>query len=104
MTDRKDEIARVAWAIWEAEGRPDGRDVEHWRRATEMVDRGETVVEPVPAPGTREDLGDLRAEPGGAFERTGASEHPPGSRGSAVPDASEPADRHEPGGAKPESQ
>lgn len=63
--DRKDEIARIAWAIWEDEGRPDGKDEEHWYRATEIVDRG-AAADPLAA---RDDLGDLRAEPGGAFHR-----------------------------------
>ncbi len=32
VTDR-DSIARRAFEIWEAEGRPEGREVEHWLRA-----------------------------------------------------------------------
>jgi hypothetical protein len=28
-----DEIARRAYALYEAEGRPDGRHLEHWTRA-----------------------------------------------------------------------
>lgn len=30
---REDEIRLIAHSIWEEEGRPDGRDYEHWRRA-----------------------------------------------------------------------
>jgi hypothetical protein len=35
-----DEIARLAHSIWEAEGRPEGRDQEHWERAREILERG----------------------------------------------------------------
>jgi hypothetical protein len=39
----RDKLVRdTAYAIWEAEGRPDGRDSEHWRLAEERVSRGET--------------------------------------------------------------
>jgi len=30
-----------AYAIWEAEGRPEGRDSEHWRLAEEQVGQGD---------------------------------------------------------------
>ncbi len=33
MTDIHDKVRRRAFEIWEAEGRPEGRDVEHWLRA-----------------------------------------------------------------------
>lgn len=32
-------IAQRAYALWEQEGRPDGRDVEHWRQAEEELAR-----------------------------------------------------------------
>ena len=40
-TPTPDEIAMCAFAIWEKEGRPHGRDVEHWLQAEAqlMVDR-----------------------------------------------------------------
>ncbi len=31
--DRNVEIAKRAYAIWEVEGRPNGRQIEHWLRA-----------------------------------------------------------------------
>jgi hypothetical protein len=34
-----DEIARAAYALWLAEGRPHGRDREHWFRAEEQLKR-----------------------------------------------------------------
>jgi hypothetical protein len=48
MADGLDErIRRRAYEIWEAEGRPAGRDEEHWHRAAEEVRaeaRAETAV------------------------------------------------------------
>lgn len=35
-------VRDAAYAIWEAEGRPEGRDSEHWRLAEERVGRGDT--------------------------------------------------------------
>ena len=32
-TAKHQDIAARAYAIWEEEGRPDGRNVEHWQRA-----------------------------------------------------------------------
>lgn len=32
-TGQEAEIAKRAYAIWEREGRPKGREVEHWLRA-----------------------------------------------------------------------
>lgn len=34
-------VRDTAYAIWEAEGRPEGRDSEHWRLAEERVSRGD---------------------------------------------------------------
>ncbi|MBK9138468.1 MAG: DUF2934 domain-containing protein [Verrucomicrobia bacterium] len=31
------EIARVAYEIWEEEGRPEGRDLEHWMLARKRL-------------------------------------------------------------------
>lgn len=44
-TSRTDEIARVAYAIWEDEGRPDGRDHEHWTKAQRLIEEGRTYTE-----------------------------------------------------------
>lgn len=38
MTDKDIEYIRVAaYYIWENEGRPEGKDAEHWARAAEML-------------------------------------------------------------------
>jgi hypothetical protein len=34
-------VRDTAYAIWEAEGRPEGREAEHWRLAEERIARGE---------------------------------------------------------------
>ena len=35
-----------AYAIWESEGRPDGRDVEHWMRASQELDALKHDIDP----------------------------------------------------------
>ncbi len=46
------QIARVAHSLWEAEGRPDGRDKEHWSRAERLLaGRAENPPEKPSAPG-----------------------------------------------------
>jgi hypothetical protein len=56
-TPANDEIARVAYAIWEAEGRPEGRDHEHWVRARELIEEGRADVEyPADAATSREEV------------------------------------------------
>ena len=42
ITDRRDAIEAHAYAIWEREGRPDGKDLEHWLRAEAEVDAEQT--------------------------------------------------------------
>lgn len=41
--ERREEVARRAYALWEAEGKPEGRQLEHWLQA-------EREVESVPRP------------------------------------------------------
>ena len=38
MDDRERKIRDRAYAIWEREGRPQGRESEHWRQAEREVD------------------------------------------------------------------
>lgn len=45
MTKRDDLIAKRAHEIWEQEGRPHGRDEEHWHRAAEAIAAEEGGVE-----------------------------------------------------------
>ena len=37
MPDREQRIRERAHRIWEAEGRPEGRELEHWQRATDEI-------------------------------------------------------------------
>jgi hypothetical protein len=45
-TPRESRIAERAYALWEAEGRPEGRDKEHWSRAEAEDDPGPGEVAP----------------------------------------------------------
>jgi hypothetical protein len=36
-TAKHQEIAERAYALWEQEGRPDGRNAEHWRKAEQEL-------------------------------------------------------------------
>jgi Protein of unknown function (DUF2934) len=44
-TPERDDIARVAYAIWESEGCPEGRDHEHWTRARQLIEEGRADAE-----------------------------------------------------------
>lgn len=43
---RTDRIRQRAHTIWEAEGRPEGRDRDHWYRATREVEEEERLPAP----------------------------------------------------------
>lgn len=56
--DREDAVRARAYALWEAEGHPAGKAVEHWLRAEAEIDRqrdgaGEPVPKAKPAPRRR---------------------------------------------------
>lgn len=58
-------IARVAYAIWEAEGRPEGCDHEHWMRARQLIEAGRAEIEfPVGGPAVQDDRAPRRVQPG----------------------------------------
>lgn len=50
MTTRDDQIRQRAHEIWEREGRPEGRQEEHWQRAVEEIERelGTDGAQPAP--------------------------------------------------------
>ena len=51
--DREQRIRERAYALWEADGRPHGSDLEYWERARELVgmsESGETGQRNVPDP------------------------------------------------------
>lgn len=39
LTPNENEVARLAYAIWEQEGRPHGRDQQHWQEAEQLLVR-----------------------------------------------------------------
>ena len=42
-SEKQDRIAQIAYAIWQAEGQPDGRHEEHWHRAVREIAAGKPV-------------------------------------------------------------
>jgi hypothetical protein len=41
--DREERVRERAYLLWEADGRPHGRDVEYWERARELVGMEESA-------------------------------------------------------------
>lgn len=61
-TAREDTIRTRAHQIWENEGRPEGRDQEHWRTAEDELADGRLTDQP--------DMGDdLESDPGIGYSR-----------------------------------
>jgi hypothetical protein len=84
-----DDVSRRAYELWEQEGRPEGRELEHWLRAEgELRSRrtGESAVTSGNFTGERNVAADSRARGsnGAASSRRGAT-----SAGSARPFAAE---------------
>lgn len=48
MSNDDPKVARKAYEIWEAEGRPHGKDQDHWHRAS-----AEVAAEAAPKPASR---------------------------------------------------
>jgi Protein of unknown function (DUF2934) len=85
-----DDIARVAHAIWEAEGRPEGRDHYHWMRARQLIEEGRAEAEFPEAVAS----GDAEPEPASRPVQPGFEDVPPG----IVPKMKHDTGREEPGG------
>jgi hypothetical protein len=47
-SDKEDLVRRRAYAIWEKEGRPEGRHDDHWRRAHEEMHGLEDAPKQIP--------------------------------------------------------
>jgi hypothetical protein len=45
----EERIRAIAYTLWEEEGQPQGRDLDHWLRASELV-AAEAAVSESPAP------------------------------------------------------
>ncbi len=55
--DHQGEIAKRAYRIWEGEGRPSGRDLDHWLRAeAEVHAESEKSVTQAPSKPERPDI------------------------------------------------
>lgn len=65
-----DDIARIAYAIWQAEGQPEGCDQEHWMRAKQLILEGRAEAEypQALAEGSAHDVSARPVQPG--FENT----------------------------------
>ena len=57
------DVARLAYEIWEAEGRPDGRDQEHWFRAKKIIEGGDAQADPDAAADPGDETGPHAARP-----------------------------------------
>ena len=57
MTPRSEEIQKIAYELWQIEGEPEGRDKDHWERATRIYESRSSVPEPTAT------LGSHYAEP-----------------------------------------
>jgi hypothetical protein len=49
-SEREDLIRRRAYAIWESEGRPEGKGDDHWRRASSEMHGLEDVINEAKSP------------------------------------------------------
>ena len=55
-------IRHRAYAIWEEEGRPDGREWDHWERASqEVMKPAPRMIEPTPQTKRKTGKGRIRA-------------------------------------------
>ena len=48
----EEQIRELAYAIWEQEGRPEGKDLEYYFRAKQMLEEREAASSPAEEPGT----------------------------------------------------
>lgn len=48
FSNSEEDVKTRAYAIWEKEGRPEGKHLEHWRRAAEQTG-GSAAPSPTPA-------------------------------------------------------
>lgn len=86
MDDEKHElISRLAHELWEKEGRPEGRDAEHWQAARRLIEAGE--AEGMSASSEPAASGDIRSTDRGP--KSGLSAAAP--QRSDAPDAERPA-------------
>jgi len=101
MTLKKDLLDRIrerAFALWEGEGKPEGRHEEHWRQASSEIETPPAAHRPArrtvksrqaaadaPAPKAAAAKGQASAKTTAAL--AGSPQRKPRSRKSAAPDA-----------------
>lgn len=63
--ERHEHISRLAHELWEKEGRPEGRDAEHWQAARRLIEASEAEGMTVLSdPGDIRSADDHGAKPG----------------------------------------
>jgi hypothetical protein len=83
--NRDEQLRQRAYRIWEADGRPDGMEAEHWARAEREIASEETGVNPAnAAPASRGRRKVPAAEPAAGIVADGAAKK-------AAPTARKPA-------------
>jgi hypothetical protein len=94
-----DRVQQRAYEIWEREGRPHGRDDEHWQRAEREI-RDEVQVAPA-RPRARKDTSGAVARPeeGGKPGASGELGGTPGAPATGSGGRQTPSGRRRPGGA-----
>ena len=80
-TEKQRQIEQRAYALWQAEGRPDGKHEEHWHRAAHEVEAEERVVGEAEKPGRRQSTRRAGRGPGALRRKEGNARKPSRSSG-----------------------
>ncbi|WP_206513297.1 DUF2934 domain-containing protein [Pelagibacterium montanilacus] len=88
MNMSDEDIRRRAYELWEKEGKPEGRDLEHWLRASE--DSGSADDGPQEDGSTEGPIGAAGDDPGKTGGENTLEGDEPDSTGTASPAASSP--------------
>lgn len=84
--ERERAISERAYAIWHEEGRPEGKNLEHWLRAErEHAGHGGAASPPGQAPGRPRTAAPRRAKAGAGVQRAPAAGRKTGSAGPESP-------------------
>lgn len=97
MPPDDDQIRRRAYQIWEREGRPEGREADHWRMAVEELSAQRAAVDTQEVPATRvrgpAQLDQAPSQPSGV---AAASPEPRATEGGDIPAAPSPNPQADP--------
>ena|SRR5690242_10937968 len=87
--DYEQRVRERAYHLWEAEGKPHGRDVEFWERARALEEAGTTAAAEPPAAPAAKPKAPRKQAAVAAGVREGSVEAPanPADQGNAQPDA-----------------